>query len=89
MAGSIAVSEPDSLRRELIDVRGVVKRAPIASDVRPTKVINEEEDNIRRLRLSDTAKKSGGESEEYSIHGFEGFDLGFGSTVQPGVLIMP
>ena len=89
MAGCVGVRKSDSLGRKAIDVRCFVKRASEATDVRPPQVINEKKDYIRRLRLSEAARKCDDKCEEYSFHGAEALDLGFGSTVQPGVLILP
>ena len=47
MACCIAVSKPDSLCCELIDVRCIVKRASITANVRPTEIIDEKEDDVR------------------------------------------
>ena len=56
----IRIREPQSTRRQLVNIRRVIKAAAITPQVGPTKVIDKNEDKVRRTLLRD---RGNGEQE--------------------------
>jgi hypothetical protein len=53
MAGRVSISKPYSFDCERVDVGRLVKTTAIATDVRPSEVVHEEEHYVRLPRFDD------------------------------------
>ena len=52
MAGRVGIAEPDSLLGQLVHMWRLVKRAAVAPQVPPTKIVHQKKDNVRRRWIS-------------------------------------
>ena len=60
MTGGVSICETNSPGCQSIDVRGVVEWAAVATEVGPTKVIDEKDDDVfrgRRFRVGDKKER--------------------------------